>query len=82
MSNQNCLSSSSHHLEDNTDQTGLIDHNNISSNQAASFLSYAQEHQGHSVGLGMHLQHDIVYLLGSSYKSTKVTKNCYELFYS
>ena len=62
MSNPNCLSSSSHHLEDNTDQTGLIDHNNISSNQAASFLSYAQEHQGHSVALGMNLRHHNIFI--------------------
>ena len=64
MSNQNCMPSSSHHLEDNTDQTGLIDHNNISSSQAASFLSYAQEHHGNSIGLGTNFKNDAFYLLG------------------
>ena len=47
--NQHCLPSSSQ-LEEG--QSNLMDQNNIASNQAASFLSYAQEHQGGSIGIG------------------------------
>ena len=49
MENQHCLPSASQ-LEDN--QSNLMAHNNIASNQAASFLTYAQEHQGGSIGIG------------------------------
>ena len=48
MTNQN-----GSHLEDNTNQTSLMDHNSLSSTQASSFLSYGQEHQGTPVGIGM-----------------------------
>ena len=47
--NQHCLPSSSQ-LEEG--QSNLMDQNTIASNQAASFLSYAQEHQGGSIGIG------------------------------
>lgn len=51
MANQNCLPPPSH-LEDSSNHTSLIDHNSLTSNQAASFLSYAQEHQVNSIGMG------------------------------
>ena len=55
MENQNCLPSSSQ-LEDSANQSNLMDHNNLTSNQAASFLSsYAQEHQGGSIGIGKNI---------------------------
>ena len=50
MENQHCIPSSSQ-LEENGNHSNLMDQN-LSSNQAASFLSYAQEHQGGSISIG------------------------------
>ena len=55
MPNPNCIPSSSH-LEDNSEQN-LIDQNGMTSSQAASFLSYVQEHQGNTVGIGKEPTH-------------------------
>ena len=51
MNHQNCLPSPSQ-LTDHNGHTDLMEQNAITTNQAASFLSYVQEHQGNAIGIG------------------------------
>ena len=51
MNHQNCLPSPSQ-LTHHNGHTDLMEQNAITTNQAASFLSYVQEHQGNAIGIG------------------------------
>ena len=52
MAHPGCLTTTTDHLEDPQNQAHLIAQNQITSNPTASFLSYSQDQQGNSVGMG------------------------------
>ena len=52
MAHPGCLTTTTDHLEDPQNQAHLIAPNQITSNPTASFLSYSQDQQGNSVGMG------------------------------
>ena len=52
MAHPGCLTTTTDHLEDPQNQAHLIAQNNLASNPTASFLSYSQDQQGNSIGIG------------------------------
>ena len=52
MAHPGCLTTTNDHLEDPQSQAHLIAQNQITSNPTASFLSYSQDQQGNSIGIG------------------------------